>query len=113
MTTTTKPATTDAALNDARSTVASTADELGQHARDAAASVASAAEELQGRLPAAASEVDRMIRSGSDDTLRMLTVGIVGLALGLLVGGANRLLVLAALAPAGMIGLVLSGRRAD
>ena len=110
MTTSTKVSTT---IDDAvdRATARSTTDELAQRAKDAASTVTSAAEDVKNRIPDAASEVDRVVRSSSDDTLRLATVAAVGFAAGLLVGGANRVLVMAALAPAAFIGLVLSGRR--
>ena len=107
MTTTTKSSTLDTTMDQS----ASTADDLGRRARDMATTVTGAAEEFKARLPEAATEVDRLIRSGSDDTLRLVTATLVGFAVGLLVGGANRLLILAALIPAGLISLVLSGRR--
>ncbi len=107
------PTTVDEAVD--RATSRSTTDELAQRARNvagtAATSVTSAAEDVKSRIPEAASEVDRVVRSSSDDTLRLATVAAVGFAAGLLVGGANRVLVMAALAPAAFIGLVLSGRR--
>lgn len=110
MTTTT---TASAAIDDSveRATSRTSTDELAQRARDAASTVTSAAEDVKNRIPEAASEMDRMVRSSSDDTLRLATVATVGIAAGLLVGGANRLLVMAALAPAAFMGLVLSGRR--
>ena len=107
MTSTKTPTTTDTTADSARAT----ADDLAQRARDAAASVTTAAETVTSRIPDAASEVDRVVRSSSDDTLRLATVAAVGVAAGLLLGGANRLLVMAALAPAAFMGIVLSGRR--
>ena len=114
MTTSTKPSTT---IDDAvdRATSKTSTDELAQRARDAANTAAntvtSAAEDMKNRIPEAASEVDRVVRSSSDDTLRLATVATIGIAAGLLLGGANRLLVVAALAPAAFMGFVLSGRR--
>ena len=113
MTTTTKAsATIDDAVDRATST---STDDLAQRAKDAASTAAntltSAAEDAKTRIPEAASEVDRVVRSSSDDTLRLATVAAVGVAAGLLLGGANRILVLAALAPAAFMGLILSGRR--
>ena len=112
MTTSTKAS---AAIDDAADSATRTTDDLAQRARDAAntaaSTVTSAAEEAKQRIPEAASEMDRVVRSSSDDTLRLATVAAVGVAAGLLLGGANRLLVLAALAPAAFMGLVLSGRR--
>ena len=108
MTTTTK-STTDSANDSAASKIST--DDLTQRAREAASSVSKTAEAVTSRIPDAASEVDRVVRSSSDDTLRLATVAIVGFSAGLLLGGANRLLVLTALAPAAFVGLVLSGRR--
>ena len=105
--TSTKTPTSDTTAETARAT----ADDLAQRAKGAAASVTTAAEAVTNRIPEAASEVDRVVRSSSDDTLRLATVAAIGVSAGLLLGGANRLLVMAALAPAAFIGLVLSGRR--
>lgn len=85
--------------------------DVARRAREAANAVAETAGVVSARLPEAATEIDRMVRSGSEGTLRTLSVGSVGFALGLLMGGANRLLVLAALLPAGVMGLALSNRR--
>lgn len=109
MTTATKPS---GAIDHETPTVAgTTVEDLTQRARDAAGTVAGAAQDISARIPGAASRVDRIVRSGSDDSLRLVTAAAIGFAIGLLVGGTNRLVVLAALAPAGMIGLVLAGRR--
>lgn len=107
MTTSTKQPRLDTTMDGS----ASTADDLERRARDIATTMTGAAEEFKTRVPEAATEVDRLIRSGSDDTLRLVTATVIGFAVGLLVGGANRLLILAALIPAGLISLVLSGRR--
>lgn len=109
MTTTKAPTTIDDAVVHATSRMST--DEFAQRARDAASTVTAAAEDVKNRIPEAASEVDRVVRSSSDDALRLATVATVGVAVGLLLGGANRLLVIAALAPAAFMGLVLSGRR--
>jgi hypothetical protein len=80
-------------------------------ARQVADTVAGAAGELTTRLPEAANttreafdEANRMVRSGSDQTLQVVGALSVGFAAGLLIGGANRLLVTAALVPAALIG---------
>lgn len=98
-------------LDHPTSTSSTTVEDLTQRARDAASTVSSVATDLTARLPEAAGEVDRIVRSGSDDTLRLATVAVVGFSIGLLAGGASRLLVLASLLPAGMMSVVLSGRR--
>jgi len=51
-----------------------------------------------------------MVHSGSDQTLKVAGSFSIGLAVGLLLGGANRLLVVLALVPAGLIGTTLIER---
>jgi len=87
-------------------------------ARAMADTVATAAADVRDRLPEAMAttrdalaEAGRTIRTGSDDQLSAGTLVSVGFALGLLVGGANRLLVLLALVPAGAMALTLLDRQ--
>ena len=82
-----------------------------------AGNVASAAEQAVSKLPeatqstrAAVEEANRAIQSGSDEALMAGTTLSVGLALGLLLGGANRLLVILALIPAAAMGFTLLDR---
>jgi hypothetical protein len=80
--------------------------------------VAATAGTIAARLPEAAAttraavdEAARRIETGSD---QMLTVGAtfsLGLAIGLLIGGANRLLVAGALVPTAAMGMTLLDRR--
>jgi hypothetical protein len=86
-------------------------------AREAAGTVATAASDAVSRLPDAAQttrgaveEANRAIRAGSDEMLTAGTTLSVGLALGLLLGGANRLLVILALIPAAAMGFTLLDR---
>ena len=102
--------TTDADVN-------GTADQARQAARDVAGTVATAASGAVSRLPEAAQttrgaveEANRAIRAGSDEVLTAGTTLSVGLALGLLLGGANRLLVVLALIPAAAMGFTLLDR---
>jgi hypothetical protein len=88
-------------------------------AADAAGAVRSAAEDAATRLPGLASmgrsafdDANRRIESSSDEMVRMGTVLSFGFAVGLLIGGAPRILVGAALVPAGMLGLALLERTA-
>jgi hypothetical protein len=84
---------------------------------DVASGVRGAAETVAARLPEAAAttraavdEAARRIETGSDE---MLTAGAtlsLGLALGLLIGGANRILVTLALIPAAAMGMTLLDR---
>ena len=86
-------------------------------ARAVAGNVANAAEQAVSRLPeatqttrSAVEEANRAIQSGSDEMLVAGTTLSVGLALGLLLGGANRLLVILALIPAAAMGFTLLDR---
>ncbi len=88
-----------------------------QTARQVADTVAGAAGEVSARLPEVASttrdaftEANRMVRSGSDQTLKLAGSFSIGLAVGLLLGGASRILVILALIPAGLIGSTLIER---
>ena len=90
---------------------------LGGAARQAADTVAGAAGEMTARLPEVAqnakmavTEANRFVQRGSDTTIRLLGAASVGFALGLLVGGANRLLVLASLIPAALVGATMVER---
>jgi hypothetical protein len=84
---------------------------------DVASGVKGAAETVAARLPEAAAttraavdEAARRIETGSDE---MLTAGAtlsLGLALGLLIGGASRILVTLALIPAAAMGMTLLDR---
>ena len=88
-----------------------------QAARDVAGGVMGVASDAVARLPEAAhstrgavEEANRAMRAGSDEMLTAGTTLSVGLALGLLLGGANRLLVILALIPAAMMGFTLLDR---
>jgi hypothetical protein len=86
-------------------------------AGDVANGVRGAAENVAARLPEAAAttraavdEAARRIETGSDE---MLTTGAtlsLGVAVGLLIGGASRILVVLALIPAAAMGLTLLDR---
>ncbi len=87
----------------------------------AASSVQSLAADTADHVPAAVEtarsvleRTDKTLRSRSDTTLTIGAAISFGVALGLLIGGSNRLLIAAALAPAGVMALDLyerSGRR--
>lgn len=86
-------------------------------AGDVANNVRGAAENVASRIPEAAAtgraavdEAARRIETGSDE---MLTAGAtlsLGLAIGLLIGGASRILVVLALIPAAAMGMTLLDR---
>jgi hypothetical protein len=88
-----------------------------QQVRQAVDRVANVAGEVSARLPEAASttryafeEANRMVRTGSDETLKIVAATSIGFASGLFLGGAPRILVLAALLPAGLVGATLVER---
>jgi hypothetical protein len=87
-------------------------------ARDMAARSAEVAGEMASRLPAAAAstrevltEAQLRMKSSSDEVLTNGTMLSLGVALGLLLGGSNRLLVALALIPAAAMGATLLDRR--
>jgi hypothetical protein len=107
-------ATTDDKTTQAKEAVRDAAETV----RDAADTVLSAANEAVARLPEAAAttrdaiaDARRTIDSSNDETLSAGTLVAFGFALGLLVGGAHRLLVLLALVPAAAMGLTLLDRQ--
>jgi hypothetical protein len=86
-------------------------------AKTVADQVAGAASVAAARLPEAAQttreaveEANRAMRAGSDGTLVAGTMFSTGLSLGLLLGGANRLLVILALLPAAAMGSAILDR---
>lgn len=90
---------------------------VGEAVSEAASSAKVAAGDAVSRLPEVAAttrsaieDANRQIRSGSDEMLSVGSVLSFGFAMGLLVGGANRLLIAAALVPTAMMGLTLLDR---
>lgn len=100
-----------------RATASTEEQGIAQTARNVADSVAGAAGEVTSRIPEvtqstkdALTEANRMVHRGSDDTLRIIGSASIGFAVGLLVGGANRVLVIASLVPAALIGATMVER---
>lgn len=98
-------------------TVAGAAGAAGAAAGSAASAAASAANEVATRAPEVAQvtrdaldEANRLVKGGSDPTLRLVGVASLAFAAGLLVGGSNRLLIIASLVPAAMVGTALVER---
>jgi hypothetical protein len=90
---------------------------VGGAVADAAGTVRSAAGDAAARLPdvaattrSAIEDANRQMRAGSDEMLALGTVLSFGFAMGLLIGGAARVLVAAALIPAAMMGLTMLDR---
>ena len=85
-----------------------------------ASTIAEAAGTVQARLPEAAAttraavdEAARRLSAGSDASLTVGAAFSLGLALGLLAGGANRILVTLALIPAAAMGMTLLDRMSN
>ena len=90
---------------------------IGGAVSDASDTVRGAAGDAVARLPevaattrAAIEDANRQMRAGRDEMLAIGSVLSFGFALGLLLGGAARLLVAVALVPAAMMGLTLLDR---
>lgn len=90
---------------------------MGDAVSNAAESAAAAAGDAMSRLPDVASsarsaliETNHQIRTGSDEILIVGGALSFGFAMGLLFGGANRLLVAGALLPAATMGLTILER---
>jgi hypothetical protein len=82
-----------------------------------ATAVATATSQAAARLPDVAeqgravfADANRKVQAGSDQTLSIGTAVSFGFAVGLLIGGASRILVAAALIPVAMMGLTLLDR---
>ena len=98
-------------------TTTSTERSATETARDIADTVRGATSDAANRLPAAAAttrdalvDASRTLQSESSERLSAGTLLSFGFALGLLIGGANRLLVLLALIPATAMGVTLLDR---
>jgi hypothetical protein len=85
--------------------------------RQAVDTVAGVAGEVSARLPEAATttrdafeEANRLVRARSDESLKIVAAASIGFASGLFLGGAPRVLVIAALIPAGLAGTALMER---
>ena len=109
--------TTNGSNSSSTTTVADEANDIATTAKGIASDVADKAVSAAQRLPEAASatgihleKANQMIRSESDEVLAVGTSLSLGMAIGLLLGGANRLLVILALVPATAMGLTLFDR---
>jgi hypothetical protein len=93
---------------------------LGSSAQDAVGVVRTTAERAAARLPevaanaqVAARDTQRTLETMPSQALVVGTSFSLGLAAGLFIGGANRLLVGLALAPAGAMAMTILGRESD
>jgi hypothetical protein len=94
-----------------------TSSAIGGAASDAAGAVRGVAADAVSRLPdvaattrSAIEDANRQMRAGSDEMLAVGTILSFGFAMGLLIGGATRILVAAALVPAAAMGLTMLDR---
>jgi hypothetical protein len=115
MTSTTSTGTNAAKQDDMDATSRRAA--IGDAVVDVAGKVGSAAGDAAARIPDVAAQsrvalegADRGIRAASDDTLATWSALSFGLASGLLVGGANRLIVALAMVPAAVLTLAFLDR---
>jgi hypothetical protein len=83
---------------------------LTSNVREAAETVATHLPEAAATTRAAVDEAARRIEAGSDEMLTAGTTLSLGLAVGLLIGGAPRILVVLALIPAAAMGMTLLDR---
>jgi hypothetical protein len=107
--------TTERARNDAESAahdVANTTKDVANEVADRASAVAAKLPEAAATTRSAVEEATRRMESGSDEALAVGASLSVGLAIGLLIGGANRLLVVLALVPATAMSFTLLDRYA-
>lgn len=102
---------------DGESTIESTARDIASTTRDVASEVADRAGAVASRLPEAAAttrgaveEAARRMEAGSDEMLAVGASLSLGIAIGMLVGGGNRILVALALLPATAMGFTLLDR---
>jgi hypothetical protein len=86
------------------------AGDVAQGVRDAAETVAARLPEAAATTRAVVDEAAKRIESGSDEMLNAGATLSLGFALGLFVGGANRILVVLALIPAAAMALTLLDR---
>jgi hypothetical protein len=109
--------TTNGSTTSSTTSGADDSSDLAATAKGIAGDVADRAVAAAQRLPDAANatgvqleKANAMIRSESDEVLAVGTSLSLGMAIGLLLGGANRLLVILALVPATAMGLTLFDR---
>lgn len=86
------------------------ATDVAQGVRDAAETVAARLPEAAATTRAVVDQAARRIESGSDEMLNAGATLSLGFALGLFIGGANRILVVLALIPAVAMSLTLLDR---
>jgi ElaB/YqjD/DUF883 family membrane-anchored ribosome-binding protein len=106
--TTTRSSTNGDATSAARENVQSAVNEV----RGALEGVGRSVPEMARASRSAVDDMFKAIETGSDERVSAGVTLSLGLAMGMLLGGAPRLLILLALAPVAAMGLVLADRRA-
>jgi hypothetical protein len=109
MASTTSSTTSSSAADDAAD-LASTAKGIASDVADKAVAAAQRLPEAANVTGAQIEKANQMIQSESDEVLAVGTSLSLGLAMGLLLGGANRILVILALIPATAMGFTLFDR---
>jgi hypothetical protein len=109
MTTANQTAARERATDDERD-FSATAKTIATEVADRASAAASRLPEAANVTGASLERAGQMIRSESDEVLAVGTSLSLGLAMGLLLGGANRILVVLALIPATAMGFTLFDR---
>ena len=110
MASTTTATTTELEAGDDDADLATTAKGIASDVADRAVAAAQRLPEAANATGAQLERANQMIRSESDEVLAVGTSLSLGLAMGLLLGGANRLLVILALIPATAMGFTLFDR---
>lgn len=109
-TTATKPELEESSANSPRRTPSDAVAGATGVVRDAAAEAAARLPDLVSTTRAAFGSADRRMQAGTDEMLTLGTVTAFGFAVGLLIGGAGRLLVAAAMVPVATMGFTLLDR---
>ena len=105
--TSTRRSTTASAEADARNAVATAADEVRGALQGVSRQVPQVARASRGAID----DLYRMIDSSSDERVTAGVTLSLGLAIGMLLGGANRLLIALSLIPVALTGFVMADRR--
>jgi hypothetical protein len=105
-----RPTTANPTTDDKLAAVTDTVSGAAGNVKDATADAVARLPEVAATTRAAIEDANRQISAGSDEMLAAGSLLSFGFAMGLLVGGANRFLVGAAMVPAAMLGFNLLDR---
>lgn len=110
MATTSNTTSSSSRTSDEDSDLAATAKGIASDVADRAVAAAKSLPDAASQTGAQIERANQMIQGESDEVLAVGTSLALGLAMGLLLGGANRLLVILALIPATAMGFTLFDR---